>query len=412
PPRPLPAQDVLLLCMSDENYDDTTTMSLIRYDHQNNSGENLVSGNTFMLVNPLLDDNGLVVQTFDFSGIGQWHTEIWQFDGENTSFSADDYFSFSLGQFDPTGRYAVTFVSNNDQEMPQPNLIDLASCDETSCEAIPLSGLIFWSASGGQTLVSSVNLFENFAFLRNGRMVIVDTSQLPEVNDFWLGDSRGQLPAEGEAPLVMGRGYAPFWVDEETFGYIHFAEDGESAVVVDSVAGDALRTLVTLADVQELVPDPIRTPAILRYVITHPAQPNLLIVVGLDALGQEAFVFSYDLESDALVLQMQAPVSPYHSLGFSPNGRWLVLAGAGKHELGNVNTLYVHDLEKGQTQTYISEYADFVYAPFYDWSADGNWLLFLVDSRVLSMVAPEYEYQLVFAHEQGPCSSMAWINYE
>ena len=412
PPIPLPEQDALLLCASNEIFDEDTTMSLVRYHIQNSGMEELRSGNRFLLVNPLLDDNGLVLQTFDLIDEGSWQTEIWQFDNENTTFSSDEYFSFSLGQFDPTGRYAVIFTQRDDSEIPQSNLLDFDSCDAASCEITPLSGMPYWSGSGEKTIISNANIFDSPTFLQNQRMVIFDTSQQPISNDFWLGDSQGQLPAAEAEPVILGNGYAPFWLNEETIGYIRYGEDSQPEIVLASLDGNVVETVLTLTDVQAVVSDEIRGPTSLSYVLSHPAQPNLLIVVGFDAFGREAYIFTYDLQSEELALLMQSQASPYHSLGFSPNGRWLMLSGTGPNEPGGAQTLYVQDLETGQAQTYMSEYAAFVYSPFYDWSADGNWLLFLVDNRVMSVVAPEYDYQLVFAHEHGPCNSAAWINYE
>jgi hypothetical protein len=410
PPISLPEQDVLLLCASGEMFEEGTAMSLIRYHVQNKEAEELLSGNQFFLANPLLDDNGIVVQTFDLSDEGSWQTEIWRLGGGNTIFSSDDYFSFSLGQFDPSGRYAVIFTQRDDSEIPQANLLNLDSCDSDSCEVKPLSGFPYWSESGEKTIVSSTNLFDNITFMQNRRMVIIDTSLTPESNNFWLGDSQGQLPANEDERTSLGNGYAPFWLDEETIGYIRYGETDQPEVVLVSLTDGASQTALTLSDVQAVVSDEIREPESLAYVLTHPARPNFMIVVGFDVFGQEAFVFSYDLESEALALLTQASVSPYHSLGFSPNGRWLMFSGTGQTELGTAQNLHVYDLETNETQAYMAKHADFVYSPFYDWSSDGNWLLFLVDNRVLSVAAPEYEYQLVFAHEHGPCNSVAWIN--
>jgi hypothetical protein len=61
---------------------------------------------------------------------------------------------------------------------------------------------------------------------------------------------------------------------------------------------------------------------------------------------------------------------------------------------------------------YISKNASFPLTFLYDWSADGEWLLFLVDDQVLSMAAPAYDYQRVLAHEQGNCTAVAWVNNE
>ena len=410
PPLPLPEQNMLLLCMSDENYDVSTTMSLVQFDQQTEIWTGLWAGNGFLLINPLLNDDGVILQTFAMEETETWQTEIWQFGGERTTLISEDYMSISLGQFDPTGQYAVIFIGEAEQVAPQPNLIDIASCSEGTCDIVPLPGLPYWSPDGRQTIVADVDIIDNSVFLRNGSMILLDASQLPDMVDLWLGDETGQISESPEQAAVIGQGYSPFWVDDDTIGYVRLQEDGEPAVVLNSLNGDSLRTVLTLADIQNAVPAGVGGPDSIRYVITHPAAPDLLVVAALDALGREVTVFTYDVASGGLDLRLQSLVHPFHTLGFSPNGRWLVLTGLGENQRGDISTLYVHDIENDETRTYISENASFVLTPLYDWSADGNWLLFLVDDRVLSMAAPAYDYQRVLAHEQGNCTAMTWIN--
>jgi hypothetical protein len=239
--------------------------------------------------------------------------------------------------------------------------------------------------------------------------MLFDAAQPPNIVTFWAGDALGQLP-EAE-PTVLGTGYSPFWVNNDTFGFVRYhPETNEPEVVVRTANAEELTTVITLADIQALVPDTVREPVNIRYVITHPAQPENLFAVALDALGQEAYVFAYDRISDTLDLRLQSQIQPFHSLGFSPNGRWLVLTGNDNESIGETSTLYIHDIEANETQTYTSDYGSSMVSPLYDWSLDGNWVLFLVNHRVVSIVAPEYDYQMVFAHDQGNCTSMAWIN--
>jgi Tol biopolymer transport system component len=127
-------------------------------------------------------------------------------------------------------------------------------------------------------------------------------------------------------------------------------------------------------------------------------------------LGQEAYVFRVDRVTGEIDLRIQSQIQLYHSLGFSPNGRRLVLMGYQDDINGQTTLFVVHDLENDETQTYTSSVDGLMLSPLYDWSADGNWLLFLMNGRVLNMVAPAYNYQLVQLHDQGYCTSMAWIN--
>jgi len=411
PPIPLPNQDIALVCLSDPQFDLDTTMSLHRFNPEDNTSQELLAYNNFVSFNPFLDDEGLMIQTLDLNETNQWQTEVWDFDGVRTHLENEDQMFFSLGQYDPSGQYAVAFSGENDSPIPNLLLIDLASCTGERCDTIPLFGLPIWSPNGERTLMSGVNMFEGngVAFQRNGRMVLFDATQPPSSTDFWLGDRLGHLPIDQAEPEIVGMGYAPFWVDNDMFGYIRQQpETGDGEVVV--LSGDSLQTIVTLTDLQAEAPEADLSLAHIRYVITHPTQPNNLIVVALDPLGREAYVFLYDRVTGSLNLRLQSEILPYHSLGFSPNGRWLVLTGFQDDDVADSSTFVVHDIETNETQTFRSNLDGFMLSPLYDWSGDGKWLLFLVNDRVMSMVAPAYDYQMVEVHDQGFCTSLAWIN--
>jgi len=411
PPILLSAQDIVLVCLPDPQFDLDTIMSLHRFNHEEDTWQELLTYNNFVSFNPFLNDEGLIIQTLDLDETNRWQTEIWDFEGTRTQLANEDQMFFSLGQYDPSGRYAVSFTGEGESTIPKLLLIDLDSCNEETCETIQLTGSPIWSPDGNKTLMSSNNVFEGngIALQRNGNMILFDATQPPSMADFWLGDRLGQLPVEQTELEEIGTGYSPFWLDNDTFGYIRqHPETGEGEVVV--LGANGLETIITLTDIQTEALEGDLSLAHIRYVVTNPRQPDKLFVVALDALGREAYVFLHDMVTGTLELRLQSKVAPYHSLGFSPNGRWLVLTGYQDEEAGGSNTFIVHDIENNETQTYKSNLDGFMLSPLYDWSADGEWLLFLMNDQVLSMVAPEYNYQMVQVHEHGYCTSMAWVN--
>ncbi|PID86002.1 MAG: hypothetical protein CSB13_05130 [Chloroflexi bacterium] len=410
PPIPLPDQDIALVCLSSPQFDLDTTMSLYRYNYQDDTKLQLLASNNFVSFNPFLNDSGMIIQNLAFDESEQWQTKIWNFEGVRTQMEGEDQIFFSLGQFDPSGRYAIA-LQENEGSLLKFMLIDLASCDENQCETITLMGFPIWSPDGERTLMTSDNVFESSSvtFQRNGRMVLFDVIQPPLAADFWIGDRLGRITDDQPEPVIIGTGYSPFWLDNETFGFIRQHPDtGEDEIVIWLAEG--LETLITLAEVQDEVPREDLSLAHIRYVVTHPAWPDNLVVVALDPLGREAYVFLYDRVTGSLDLRLQSEIAPYHSLGFSPNGRWLVLTGFDHKQNVNSNVYIVHHIESNETQTYRSSLTGFMLSPLYDWSADGNWLSFLINDQVISMVAPEYKHQIVKVHGQGNCTSLAWIN--
>jgi hypothetical protein len=412
PPISLPAQDIVLNCMSNTNFDLNTTMSLHRFNLEANDWQEILNFYGFISFNPFINDDGIVIQSLDFNETNQWQTEIWAFDGERTVLNNDEEMFFSLGQFDPRGRFVLTYVGENERPVPQSVLIDLNTCTETECEIIRQDGIPYWSPSGEKTIVSSINMFDSgTAFLRNGSMILFDATQPPQMAELNVGNALGEVPLENKNTDVAEVGYSPFWIDDENFGFIRVdSETDESEVVIKPIDSEEVETVITLADIAPFLPDDVRAPGIIRYVLTYPALPGTLFIEVLDALSREAYVFMYDMKADELDLLIHSQIQPFHSIGLSPNGRWLVLTGYHQEEMRETNTIIIFDIEESESYTYTSNFNSFMLSPLYDWSADGNWLSFFVNDQVLSLVAPAYDYQMVLTHDEGYCISMAWIN--
>jgi len=98
----------------------------------------------------------------------------------------------------------------------------------------------------------------------------------------------------------------------------------------------------------------------------------------------------------------------YPPFGFSPDGRWLI-ASAYQDPPEEGWRLFVHDLQRGETEEYTAGYPTYpAQYPFYDWSADGNWLL-VVDDGFLRLIAPAENYERLLPHPHDNCLFSAWI---
>lgn len=413
-PIPFPNQDLQVVCVDDtNNFDENSAMSLQQYDLQQEVWTAVLTRTGYLLATPMRDGSSLVLQNFPFNDDNEdWRTEIWR-DGQSQVLFGDENITLTLGQFDPTGRYLIIYAgSSMEAEMPSPHLLDVAGCQEGDCDPVLLPGEVIWSPDGRKTIIAAYNLFEGNSFVIHNRMFLFD----PSLGAFapmllQLGDAQGQPMTEGE---FVAEGYSPFWVDNGRFGYVRPGlEETGAEVVIATINALEPQVVFTLADVAAAGPSGIMAPAAIYHVVTHPKQPGLLFVVALDALGREVYLFSYDLASSEVSLRLRLRVQSFHALGFSPDGRWLTVTGADEINRGTgapANSLFVHEIATHQTQTYVSQFANFVLSPVFDWSADSQWLLFAIDDRVLSLVAPEYGYQWVFAHNQGSCMATNWIN--
>lgn len=410
-PIPLPQQDLQIMCNPGIDLDVGSVTSFYHYDLQAETWTEVLSRTGYLLATPLRDSSGWVLQNLPYTDDEAWRTEIWR-DGQGTSLFDDDYFSLTLGQFDPTGRYLISFSGTIDMETPQPTLLDLESCDsQQACDAVALSGQPFWSPDGRSTIVASLDVFSGSTILINGRMMLFDSTQPMLAVPLQLGDARGQI---SEGSVAFDDGYSPFWLDNQQFGYVRpgAGESGDEVLIADVAAVDP-QVVLTMADITAVGPTGILAPATIRFVLTHPAQPSLLFIMALDALGREVYVFSYDLATEELALRLQSPIRPFHVLGFSPDGRWLVLTGSNNDDsnpAGSPGSLYVQEIATQETQTYVLQFASFILSPIFDWSADSQWLLFTVDDRLISLVAPDYAYQWVVAHGRENCTATYWTN--
>jgi len=411
-PAPFPDEDLEIVCMSDTNFDEDSASVLYRFNLESETWTEVLSRTAYLMATPLPDDSGLVLQSFEFTEDNNWQTEFWR-DGQSHVLFTSERLSLTLGQFDPAGQYLIVYTESPDSEVPQTSLLDLNACVPDACDPLLLEGQPFWSPDGRSTIIAASDLFGSSTFLINGSVVLADPSQPSLTSPLHLGDGQGQLLTPDGEPA--GEGYSPFWIDNQRFGYVRpgAEEVGDEVVLANAADPTEAAVVLTLADITAVGPSGISAPASIRYVITHPAHPTLLFVVSLDALSREAYVFTYDLEAKQLDLRLQSPVWPYHALGFSPDGRWLILTGSDPQDAsarasGASSSLFVHNIASHQTQTYVSQFASGILSPLFDWSVDSQWLLFVVDDRILSLVAPDYDYQWVFAHNQGNCMATSW----
>jgi hypothetical protein len=412
PPIPFPEQDVQLVCLAaDGDFYEGGATRLMQYDMVGHTWTEVLTRTNYTLLLPFRDDSGWALQSFAFDGGDMWRTELWR-EGQLVTTLQRDGFSLSLGQSDPNGRFLVSYIGDMESETVQTILVDLPTCAAEECEQVPLIGQPYWSPNGRYTLLANWNIFDTNALIVNDHVMLFDASQWPTTQTtLSLGDGTGQLLDDGAPPLTDV--YTPFWVTDDTFGYARAGLSGQSELLLQTLTDTEPRLILEMEELLAVAPETANPPVSIRYVVTHPRQPSLIFILAADALGRRSYLFAYDWQTSALELRLQSLPQPMQTISFSPDGRWLMLTGYddGLYQSnGNANILYLHDIAARETKTFVSQLNTFALAPTFDWSADGRWLIFFVDDRVVSLVAPDYDYQWVFAHEQGNCIGLNWIN--
>lgn len=275
------------------------------------------------------------------------------------------------------------------------------ACTPEGCATVDLSGYPVWSPDGRRTLVSD-----------GGRLL--------------LGDAQARLST------ALGNGFSPFWLSNTRFGYVALAAGDspdmrlmlQDALTRERAVIGGSRSLMQAAGAD----DRLR----IRYATTSPADPSLLLIGATPAGNSdgEYLIFGQRLSDspDALSEAVAEPArvlarlpgvpvgdparyTPTGSPPFnvSPDGRWLVAVRFAAAAT-NAWELTLVDLTTGETKTLTTNHPPYpAQFPFFDWSADGRWLV-LVDDGYLRLIAPDHDYERVVAHEFRTCRHVAWVN--
>ncbi len=390
-PLPFPDQDLQIVCSQNRFGTQQPISTLYRYDLETDSWQEELTQSGFLSFWALPQDNGLILQQIDFEQ-DDWQTVLWQNGTEK------QVVGFFTGQTDPTGQLLVTFAETPPEGQLQ--LVDLNGCGAADCLPQTLLGTPIWSPNGERTLLITKDLFED-----------------PN-NDFApfpirLGDRFGQ-PLLGEE-VLLEMGNAPFWLDDEMFGFIRLGDDptNRTQELVIGQAGDAVvRTLISTTNLLNALPEaerPVRLA--MQYVVANPTDATMLAVMAV--AQQNGYLFMVDQESGAVELRMQVRVDATPFFSFSPDGRFLVLSGQIESERNNAtvsSAIFVHDIVANESKIFEMGVNPLFSASLSDWSADGRWLTSVYGNGFLWLYAPEYEYQLLLEHDFGDCTSLAWVN--
>ncbi|MFN2280039.1 MAG: hypothetical protein ACK2UR_20660 [Candidatus Promineifilaceae bacterium] len=253
----------------------------------------------------------------------------------------------------------------------------------------------------------------------------------PEQGDAVLFQIGSEIVLESAALNVrrnLGAGFSPFWIDEETFGFVRFSGNADTAinteVVQGSINGGGLKHLFDGTDLTREAGILFESVLFINEVLPNPVDPDRLLVssTGIRDYAGRYFLFSADVSDPTAEAEIRLEVARNGSQGgvpglltptgpplflFSSNGRWLAMTELNSEER-ETWTILVHDLAAGTT----TEVSNSVPAmpgnyPLLDWSSDGQWLL-VADRQFLHLIAPTYEMEELIAHDFDACSHIIW----
>jgi hypothetical protein len=154
----------------------------------------------------------------------------------------------------------------------------------------------------------------------------------------------------------------------------------------------------------------------LIYVAPHPTNSDLLFVavaVMEQRRSERMLILSINRNSRLPLPRLQTDNTVFHSLGFSPDGRYLIVTGLDTSFTARsdpAGILLLHDIEQNETTPFLTRQPAFINSHAYDWSADGRWLAFAMDDNLVAVVSPDERYARPLIHGYGACTSVAWLN--
>jgi hypothetical protein len=431
PPAPLPEQDLMLLC-----YDpfpgpdvDAPAGALYRLDVNRPALALEKTAGHLPWLSRLPDYSAFLLRQVD-EALQLTQVTLHQ-DGQ-TALLYSGQFVHTFGQTDPAARHAVLY-SFAPEPATRINLLPVepSGCDG-GCDPTPLPGLPTWSPDGSQTLLLSpaagVARLPALYWHYDRLVALHDADALARL---YRGDSRGQGVAGESRSREVGLGYAPFWLNNEAYGYVRLSSRGgpgvmlmatpphiEQEVVLASVHDDEPQLLFSLADLMPYLPFRVRQerPLFIRYVVANPANGDEFVVSLFDAGSMEGYLFSFDRGTGELSHLLTLHHNAGQSAGFTPDGRWLVITGNSQADLvsaGVATTLYLFDWqEQAMEPIYIRRAGHYPSSLAYDWSSDGRWLAALAGSDYVLLMAPEDGHRRLIRHNAGECVSLIWQNRE
>jgi hypothetical protein len=222
-----------------------------------------------------------------------------------------------------------------------------------------------------------------------------------------------------ERPIQVGNGWSPFWLDNETYGFLRpqTVNDGgmlrsETHLVAAVTDDDRVRLLADYNELLDAIPAEQRPESLtLNYAMTSPQADGRIYLVGMDVSSGDLYLLIYDTATDETVLAQtfSGLLVAYPPIRFSPDGRWLTLNARLRDETRSLFLLY--NIDSGAGQIYYFPLHEKLVLPQWlpHWTVDGRWLL-LTQGDHLALFAPDFSYQTRLYYKDGlRCQAAVWV---
>jgi hypothetical protein len=218
--------------------------------------------------------------------------------------------------------------------------------------------------------------------------------------------------------VPIADGSAPFWIDEDTYGYARTFGRDQALVLVKAGDEESERVVLTTNELREVLDPAARSTRIIigRVSVSQPPRNQesgstwliLAFEIGPDGAVNEAHFFTFVPESGEVSLLRH--VGRLLSFNVTPSGEKLALAGfvdaESRWEIG------IYDFKSAITETVaLVPGGSAEEVPSYAWSPDETWLLVL-EQGLLTLIEPESgTFQLVKPPDAS-CLQATWYGMQ
>lgn len=417
-PPAMPAETLYLSCTITEGNRPRDISKLARYLPQSDTWDEVRLMPGFIWMSALPDPETLLIQEINLE-TKAWRTNLWHAGAIRPTVAPESSRNaISFGETDSTGRRIVAYAFESDLGAMSAYRVDLDECTST-CPASKLPGRPFWSP-GGETAIylgDNASFPEDLLVTGNNHYINLRAGEAPHIYPIAIGDGDATL---GSSSLrQIGDGRAPFWLSDETYGYIRRADsDGPAALAEEVIVLAGLDSseplmIIPAADLYEFIPVILPTRQLsIAYVATHPRHPDKLFMMIVDSRSLRSYFMIYNLQTRLPEVRLDMSYNRNDSLGFSPDGRYLVLTGQDRSttEAGDNGTLLLlHEIDANRTIPLLTRSPFFLPSVVYDWTGDSRWLAVAAEDNLISLIAPDEGFSKLLSHKYGACTSVAWL---
>lgn len=386
-----PEQDLALLCFPQRGQ----PLRLFRYEVVADRWSNEQPTQEFRSILSVPGDEGIILRDMPGSDDAS-RLRLWRWHGDRVELLLDRVVPEQVNP--PAGwassvqpRLLLHSVPQNRSHHYQ--WLDLDDCGPSGCRVVDLSGYTTWSAYGSHTL-------------------------LLDGENLWRGDH------EGQRQVPLGVGLAPFWLDNERYGYVRYDRDAGAPsmqVVTATVGIDLPNIVLPVQALGEALAAETVPLTFINYVSPNPGDPDLLFLWSTSVAATEGThaIFSYRLSTGDLRLIAQFEQLPrgdpsrltpagYPPFTFSPDGRWLLVTSL-EHLPARTWQFQLYDLQQETNRTLSVSYPGYpTRFPIYDWTADGRWLA-IIEKGNLRLMAPATGRERIIPYRFENCLHVAWM---